>query len=155
VTNSVRVEGLDKLLRKLGKMGPGVFRPAIAEAAAHIKSAIAKYPPVRHGKQLFKTIKQRAWFFYALANGLIEVPYRRGLSPSSEALGRRWTVEFRDEGQTAVVGNNASYAKVVQESEDQSYYHKVTGWPTDKTVAEDEARAVREILVRHIQKALD
>ena len=151
---AVRVEGLDKLLRKLGKMGPSVFRPAIAEAATHIKSKIAQYPRVRHGKQPFKTDKSRRYFFFALRNSLIEVPYRRGLSPGSEALGRRWTVEFRDDGKTAVIGNNASYARLVQSDDEQTNYHRLTGWPTDKSVAETEAHEVREIIARHISRAL-
>lgn len=156
MTNAtVRVEGLDDLLRKLGKMGPGVYKPAIAEGAAHIKSVIATYPPARHGAQPFKTVKQMRYFFYALANGLIEVPYKRGISPNSEALGRRWTIAFRDDGKTAVIGNNASYAQIVQDDKLQSNYHRVTGWKTDKQVAESEARELREIVARHIRKALD
>ncbi len=152
--SEIRVEGLNKLLKKLGKMGLQVYRPAIAESGAHIKSVIAVYPPRRHGKQPFKSARQRAFFFYALKNGLIEVPYRRGLSPKSEALGRKWTVEFRDGGKTAVVGNNVSYGPLVQKHDKQSMYHRVTGWKTDRQVATDEARAVKQILARHIQEAV-
>jgi len=155
VTNAVRVEGLDKLLKKLGKMGPGVYKPAIAEGATHIKSVIATYPPARHESQPFKTLRQIRYFFYALKNGLIEVPYRRGLSPSSEALGRKWTVEFRDDGKTAVVGNNTSYGPLVQKDGVQSNYHRITGWKTDKQVAESEAKPLRDIMARHIRKELE
>jgi hypothetical protein len=88
---------------------------------------------------------------HAFEEGLIDSPYRRGRSAGSEGLGRKWTVEFRDEGKTAVVGNNASYARFVQGQSDQALYHQTTGWTTDKKVAKQEARAVYEILARHIR----
>lgn len=145
----MRVEGIDKLLRKLKRLGPPTYRPAIAEGAAHLKSAIATYPPRRHGPQPPKTMRQRLFLIYAIENGLIDVPYRR-----KGSLGRRWTVEFRDEGLTGVVGNNTPNAKYVQGHEDQSLYHEETGWKTDRQVVEDEAREVREIMARHIRNAI-
>lgn len=150
----VRVEGLDQLLRKLARLGPSVYRPAVAEAATHVKDVIAVYPPQRRGKQPPKTMKQFIFLTHAIPNGLIDYPYRRGISRTSEALGRRWTIEYRNNGLTAIVGNNASYVRWVHDGEDQSFYHKTTGWKTDKQVVREEAREVKEILARHVQNAL-
>lgn len=151
---AVTVEGLDKLLKKLGKMGPDVYKPAVAEAATHVKDVIARYPPRRYGPQPFKTARQRAYVLWALKNGIIEIPYRRGMSPGSQAVGRRWTVEFRDGGLTAAVGNNASYVRYLHDAEQQSAYHQTTGWKTDKQIAIEEAEPVKEILARHVREAL-
>lgn len=148
---SVKIEGLDKLLKKLGKLGPPVYRPAIAEAATHIKNVIARYPPRILGrKQPPKTMRQLLFLIYAIREGIIDFPYRRGQSPGSEAMGRRWTIVFRDEGKTAVVGNNASYVRLLHDHDDQTEFHKGGGWKTDRQVAEQEAREVRIILARHI-----
>lgn len=148
----VRIEGLDRVLKKLGRLGPKVYKPAIAEGAAHIKSVIAEYPPRQLGrKQPPKTMKQRIFLINAIKEGRIEVPYRRGRSPGSEAMGRRWTIQFRDDGKTAVVGNNASYVERVHDSDKQSAFHKDGGWKTDRQVADGEAQEVKEIMIRHIR----
>lgn len=144
--NGVRVEGLDKLLKKLERMGPPIYKPAIAEGAAHVKSKLAEYPPRRYGPQPPWTMKQRIFLITSIREGTLQVPYKR-----TGNLGKRWTVAFRDGGLTAAVGNNAPGAKWVQSAEDQSLYHKETGWKTDKQVAEEEAQAVKEILQRHIR----
>lgn len=150
----IRVEGLDRLLKKIGKLGPGVYKPAIAEGATHLRDVIREYPPRRFGEQPFKTLRQRRYFFYALEAGLIQVPYVRGLSPGSERLGARWTIVFKDQGKTAVVGNNARYAAIVHSQDEQSHYHTLTGWKTDRRVAQDEAGEVRKIVARHYWDAI-
>lgn len=148
---NVIIEGLDRLLKKLSKLGPQVYKPAIAEGAAHLKSVIATYPPQVLGrKQPPKTMRQRIFLIIAIAEGLIDFPYRRGRSPGSEALGRRWTIEFRDNGLTGIVGNNASYAWFVHDHAEQSEFHHESGWKTDREVAEQEADEVRNIMAAHI-----
>lgn len=151
---NVRVEGLDKALRKLRRLGPDAYRPAMAEGGAHLKNVMAQYPPRRYGPQPAKTSKQRAFLFWAIANGIIQVPYVRGSSPGSQTLGKRWTVAERDNGLTAVVGNNAGYARLVHSATEQTEYHRLTGWKTDQQVVEEEAPRVKEILTRHIQQAI-
>lgn len=151
VNVSVRVEGLDALIRKLNSLGPRAIRPAIAEAATHVKGVIATYPPQRTGRrQHLKTARSRRFFFAALRDGRIEVPYRRGLSPGSEAMGRRWTIQFRNQGKTAIVSNDASYVSLVHGHTEQSHFHKEGGWKTDRQIADQEAKPVRRIFARHI-----
>lgn len=150
---TVRIEGLDALIRKLNSIGPQAYRPAIAEAATHVKGVIATYPPQRTGRrQPFKTAQSRRFFFAALRDGRIEVPYRRGTSPGSEAMGRRWTIQFRNQGKTAIVGNNASYVSLVHGHTEQSRFHKEGGWKTDRQIADQESREVKRIFSRHIAR---
>jgi hypothetical protein len=152
---AVEVEGLNALLRKLKRLGAPTYRPAIAEAGALLKGVMATYPPRRHGPQPPKTMRQRVFLINAIRDGTIDFPYRRGQSPGSEGLGRRWTVQLRDDGLTAAVGNNASYAKFVQSAEEQSAYHETTGWTTDKQAAEEQAGAVRDIFQHHIRRTIN
>lgn len=147
----VKVGGLEGLIKKLNSLGPDAIKPAVAKAAAHLKRVISVYPPQKTGrKQPFKTDKQRRFFFAALREGRIEVPYRRGQSPGSEALGRRWTIQFRDNGTSAVVGNNASYAPYVLDDEEQSHFHQEGGWKTYGQVAKQERPIIRDIMAARI-----
>ena len=149
---AITPKGFDKLLAKMPRFRPAL-RGAVRAGALHVKGKIARYPAARHGPQPFKTARQRRFFFYAVRAGLIEVPYRRGQSARSETLGRKWTIKSEDDGLTAVVGNNASYGPVVQDRDEQSFYHKTTGWPTVQDVQEDEGPVVRNLMARAIRNA--
>lgn len=137
-----------------GQSGEGV-KAGIKAAALFIKGKAATYPPVRRRKQPFKTDKQRRAFFAKLKDGEITVPYRRGSSPGSERLAQRWTIEARDGGLSAVVGNNASYAPLVQSAKAQSFYHK-GNWKTDAEIVKDHgpeaARIVRTTVIAHLNR---
>ena len=143
---SVRVEGLDELFSKLNSLGSAVYRPAIAEAATHVKSVIATYPQQKVGrKQPPVSQKQRIFLIIAIREGQIEVPYRR-----TGGLGQNWNITFRDNGKTAIVGNSTPGGVYVQGHGKQSVFHKGGGWKTNRQVADQESRKVKEILSRHI-----
>ena len=150
----ITLEGLDKLVKKLDNLAQlKTVAAAIKAGALHIKGKIAKYPPRRDVPQPFKSERQRRWFFAALRSGEIEVPYRRGQSPGSEALGRKWTVKTRDNGLTAIVGNNVSYGPFVQ-GEQQASFMAARGWKTTDTVAQEEGDRVNELVAQAVEKAL-
>ena len=151
----IHFRGFEELERKLGRVAAGEWITAgLLAAGIYIKGKIAKYPPSRHAPQPFVSDKQRRGFFAKLAEGLIEVPYRRGQSPGSERLGQSWTAQARDQGRTVVIGNDASYGRLVQDKDVQTGYHRVTGWPTAQDVVEREKREVTEALARELRKAL-
>lgn len=127
------------------------FFVALTSAALYYKSKVAIYPRERHEPQAFKTDKQRRGFFAKLRAGEIEVPYRRGLSPGTEALGRSWRVRGGDGGWTQTVGSPARYASLVQGAR-QSFYHKTTGWQTVEDVYEREQKNIAKIFVEHFRK---
>lgn len=138
----------------IAKMSPEKYRRAISTGlragAVHVKGKIAVYPPSPSGRsQPFKTDRQRRGFFAKLRSGEIEVPYRRGQSPNSEALGRRWTTGMARWNE-AVVGNNASYGEIVQAKDKQSRFHGTTGWKTIEEVANNESDDV----LRRVQGAV-
>ena len=152
---AVRIEGLPQLLAKLQRVGSvRLVRAAIAEVAANVKKAIATSPPVRRGPAIWRNDTERLAFFAALRAGEIEVPYRRGSSPGSEKLGSKWTVEFRDGGMSAIVGNNVTYGPLVQDKDSQHPYHALTGWPTIQGVAEEETAKADKTMKKYFDAAL-
>ncbi len=151
----IHIDGMEQLLAKIKSLEE--LRPVagrIKAAAAHVKGKLMQYPSARHGRQPFKTEKQRRYFFYALNAGIIEVPYRRGQSPGSRNLKQSWAVAFYNEGLTAEIGNNAPYGPVVQGAAQQSQYHRDTGWQTDQDVAEQEMDTVVEYVKEGIDETL-
>lgn len=140
---TIRVEGAEELIARLTRLEQMQrVKDAIYAATMDIKGRIAKYPDRSSRPNLMlrgnsaRAQRMRAGFFARLKSGEIEVPYRRGQSPGSEKLGQRWAVSMENAGWRGVVGNNASYAKLVQDSANQTSYHRHTGWVTTNQVAQ-------------------
>ena len=155
-TSGIKIEGLDKAIRKCEKIGKlDVIKAGMKEAADHVKGKLGKsnYPPRKYLPQPFKTDKSRRFFFAALKDGRIQVPYRRGQKPMSEDLGLSWTIKARKGGLQQVVGNNVSYGPLVQ-GDEQSGYMKAIGWKNTDQIAKAESAAVNKILSETINKAL-
>jgi hypothetical protein len=135
--SSITVHGMEAFLARLDRFKPAV-RTALRAAAVHVKGKISVYPPKMAGRPMhFVSLKQRIAVMAMIRSGEIEVPYRRGQSPNSESLGRRWTIADQDDGLTQIVGNNASYGPWVQ-GEQQAAYHKEGGWKTTEQVSDEE-----------------
>ena len=134
----VSIEGLDKVMKKLDKLADdGAFKRPMNQAVQHLIRRVAKYPPQKHGRsQPFVSLRQRRYFFWALASGKIQVPYRR-----TNTLGRKWTPKVSTNGRRGEVGNNTGYGPFVQGSR-QSRFHAGGGWKTVENIAESEAGAV-------------
>ena len=156
MTSNIQIEGLDKAIRKCNAIGSlDIVKAGLKAAGVHVKGKLAQYPPRKYLPQPFKTDKQRRFFFAALRDGRIEVPYRRGQSPGSEDLGQKWTVKDRKGGLQVVVGNNVSYGPYVQDPASQSGYMKAVGWKDTDQVAQEETAKVNEILAKEIDRALE
>lgn len=93
---------------------------ALYDAALMLRGEQAKYAGYFPHSQPFKSEASRRWFFWALKNGLIQVPYVR-----TQHLGASW--EVGGGGLRRTVGTPASYAPLVK-SERMTRYHRVTGW---------------------------
>ena len=147
-------------LRDVDHLGPKLkrlinlqaYRHGMQAAAEHVKGQVATYPRVRRGPQPFKTDKQRRGFFAKLKAGVIDVPYRRGISPSSQRLDTKWFVSMLSDLRASIV-NSATYASLVHDRTKQSRYHEETGWKTAQGVAEDPA--VLSAVERILQKTID
>lgn len=157
MSDSIELVGEEQVIADLVRLGRADFVTTVLTAGAvYLQRKVATYPPRKrptrarvYGKT-FKSVRQRKFFFAALADGRIDVPYRRGMSPGSQTLGKRWSVAPR--GPLAVVlGNNATYARLVQSLQDQSLYMRAVGWvPVETTVAREEAN-----VLKYMERELD
>ena len=133
---------------KIGGRITSGARAGLKAAGLYVKGVASIYPPVRRRKvdTSLWTVRQRGYFFAALKEGKIEVPYRRGSSPGSQRLGARWAVDERRIAQGRVtVGNNSSYAALVYSKSGQSGYHK-GNWKTIDAIAKKAGPEARRIV---------
>jgi hypothetical protein len=157
---TIHINGVDELIRKLDSIAKlREIGQVMRAAALHVKGKIDKYPPERHGSAIPSTDKwsdkQRRGFFAKLRSGEIEVPYRRGSSPGSKKLKTKWTTTLENGGLRAVVGNDTSYAPLVQGPGTQTAYHAMTGWQTTEQVMDAERETVQEMVREGIQKIIN
>jgi hypothetical protein len=146
---SVKIDtgDLEKVARKLNVLP--AFKDGIKAGAIYVKGVIAEYPPMSSGNMPGAYPKK--WYVrgkgphWALKGGGIH--FRR----TSEVLGKRWTHKIFNDGLSAVVGNNASYAPYVQSREHQPPWHKAHGWNTAENVVETE----NDEVIKRIQMFID
>lgn len=151
---SIKIEGYEQITAKIKTIADlKRIQAPLRTAALHLIGKLQEYPPQRHGRQPFKTQKQRRYFFWALKNNKIEVPYKRGSSPGSRNLKQRWRVVNESPLSVAAV-NETTYGPYVQAKALQSVYHRQSGWPTDESVAQSETQTVQRFLAAHIQSEL-
>jgi hypothetical protein len=119
----------------------------------HLRSKLAPYPPVSRRPQAGQwSDAERRAFWAKLKAGEIEVPYRRGLSPGSESLGKRWQIKGSGNRQSLI--NNASYASLTQ-GRKQIPYHKGTGWNTTEDTINSERGAIGTIMTKETARELE
>ena len=147
---SKNIIGVRELLGKLDSLQKmKAAKAGIKAAALYLKGIVAKYPKSQrltresvYGRP-FQTDRQRRFFFAALRDGRIEVPYQRGESPGSQRFKESWTIATENQGLTAIIGNNTTYGKYLKDAELQSKYAKAVGWTT---VSDDVAQATERVL---------
>jgi len=147
---SVVTRGLESIANLANTLrGNGWMVEAANEAARTLERNLSKYPPARRRKQPFKTAKQRRFFFAALADGRIRVPYQR-----TGRLGRSWRagVTMTGGGLTLTVGNTTAYAPYVQGSQ-QSGYHR-GNWKTVSELSQNEERIVVSIFDKQVDQVI-
>jgi phage gpG-like protein len=150
---------LTQLVLSQSDRGRTTLRGATMAGALTALSYIKPYPeknrPSRSSVygQTWKSVKQRRYFFFALRKGIIQVPYRRGLSPGSQRLGRSWTAKQVDDTSVAI-GTNVSYARMVKDEGQQTRYMKAVGWTTIQQDIERGKREVFDTMNTVIRRAL-
>jgi len=151
----IEIEGLDKLIKKLDKIGKlDYVKAGIKAGAVYVKGKIAKYPPPtainKPGNPSGRWyVRGFGWRF---ASGRV--------SPVSEDLGGGWTIKTEDRGFTAIVGNDTSYGIFVQGPKDgpkgqrQAGHMARIGWKSVDTVAEEEKKRVQEYVFDAVRRAI-
>lgn len=151
----ITITGAEDVIRRLGDIQSGrVLRPAMQGSLEVLRGDLARYPrPPAHtwGKWQFVSDKQRRWFFWALRNGQITVPYRR-----TGSLGRLWTTKITGVGMHMYghVGNalGQSYGRYVQDKPRQALIHQGR-WSTVQDVAKKRIGAIKRLFEQAIAGA--
>lgn len=105
------------------------------------------YPAQRRAPQPFKTDRQRRWFFAALADGTISVPYER-----TGVLASSWLA--RQEGWSHwVLENSAPYAHWVVGRGQQAAYHEGHWWTADDVIEEEVGSLTEELTEELVELA--
>lgn len=148
----VEILGLDQLTAAIGLLAAGlVLRETMEVATELVRTELAVYPPPPAGyRMVWRSDKQRRFFFAALRAGRIEVPYRR-----TGTLGRRWTTRVRAVGNDlhGEVGNVTVYGPWVQADTAQAAVHRGR-WRTDEMVARQTEPRVQALFEARIQAAM-
>lgn len=150
---TISVEGGAELIAKLNTLEKMQrVRSAIVKEAYYLAGKLRVYPQkVQMANPLIKSNdKVRRGFFYHLKHGNITVPYARG-SGKSERLGARWSVASESQGWRAVVGNNASYASLVQ-GEKQTGQHAASGWLTVEKAEQEYSAGIIARITRALEE---
>ena len=156
MTASVQLQGLDEIMKKVKNLEDlKAVKVGLKAGADHLKNQARIYPPRRLGAHVeFVSDRQRKFFFWALKNGKIEVPYARGSSPGSEDLANRWSAKESNQGLTWTIGNNASYARLAQDEDKQTQMHKRTGWHTIQRIVDHEGPKVVRLIAEEVGRML-
>ena len=113
---TIQIKGIDELIRKLGRAeGMKHLRAPMQRAVYRLQARMAQYPAQRPNST-----------------------YRR-----TGTLGRKWTskIEQSSTSITGRVGNNTSYAPLVQSYRFQARIHRGL-WQTDRYVVDTEYRTI-------------
>jgi len=141
VEYSVRVEGLKELQKMLSKAPHIVqkhLRRAMDRSVKDIQRKLQEYPTGKPGPMVFTSDKQRRYFFWALRQGKIQVPYRR-----TGTLGRKWKTRVTGADRIqGIVENPTPYAPMVQ-GDEQAAIHRGRWEPASKIVEKREKQVRR------------
>lgn len=147
---TVKAQGIEIVPKRLEDFDEDIPRVGAGRIYGRMFAAMnraKKYPAISKGRrQPFRTEKSRRFFFWALKQGLITVPYQRTgtyarawkltRNPSRMAKSDGYTLSARavqrGKDYTALVGGSAT-------GEGQATFHKDGGWPLVQAIVEEEA----------------
>lgn len=144
---TITVTGIDDVVKRLGSnWAEKAMRLPMEHSLMSIVDYMEEYPgpPQRPYPNMLRTAKQRRYFFWALKQGIIKVPYeRRG------KLGQSWTwrISSLGNGLHGVAGTDKSYAKYVQSSAHQALIHR-GNWRTEM----DAIRELRSDIIARFRR---
>lgn len=148
----VEILGLARLMAQVDELAAmRVLRDTMETAVERVRTQIAVYPPPPSGhRMVWRSERQRRWFFAALRSGQISVPYRR-----TGTLGRRWTtkVSVTASDIRGEVGNATVYGPFVQSQESQAAIHQGR-WRTAERVADEMTPQIQDLFEARIRAAM-
>lgn len=151
----IDIQGLEPLRAKLTDLIDDLIAFRVTtDVAVYLLNVMRQYAPYRHISraeaygQPFQSDRQRRWFFWAIAEGLIESPYQR-----TQTLAQGWKIIGT--GTNLLLANEVEYAPFVQgDSAQQANMMTLEGWSPLNQVLEDRSDRIQEIVVGRIQRML-
>jgi hypothetical protein len=138
----LEVKGLEELQAKLAKLPDQARNDIVDDVNKDVLNYMKAYEPYKHVslKQAyggFVSDKQRRFFFAALEDGRITVPYKR-----TQALSNAWTVIGK--GYQSIIANQQPYAGYVMGDNEQANMMRLEGWkPISKRLKEHMAAIIK------------
>lgn len=148
------VQGLAELQAKLAKLPKEAQGAMIDEVNAYMLNVMRAYAPYKsvtrrqaYDDETFFSDKQRRFFFAALNDGRIQIPYRR-----TQTLSRGWKV--LDKGTKSLIYNEVSYAKYVQDAEQQARMMGMIGWKGYQALLKERMAKILQVADAGVKKAI-
>jgi hypothetical protein len=146
--------GVKELNAKLSKLPEEVADTALTDVQDYMLNVLKSDQPTpnyvtrkaAYG-QTFQSDKQRRWFFAALGDGRISVPYHR-----TQALSRGWH-KVRS-GLFGYIVNNMPGISFVMGERNQSRHEEMVGWKKVSQQIEDRKDKINKIIDAAAKKAL-
>jgi hypothetical protein len=149
---AIEVQGLKELIAALEKLPPEAQDAAIDEASKYMLNVLRAYPPQKYvsrqsayGKTFFSD-KQRRFFFAALKDGRIGVPYSR-----TQSLSKGWKI--LDKGKDAMLVNESPHADLVM-GDNQSRHAAKIGWKKHTQQLQERKARIIEVANAAVKKVL-
>ena len=141
---AIDISGLSRLDAVLRGLPLVVRKAVIGTVSEYLLAELRKYPPSRYvtrkaayGKTFFSD-RQRRWFFAALHDGEISVPYNRtgGLAAGWHMIGS---------GENVMLANETAAAPWTMGDGTRSRHEQMVGWrTTDEIVRTKDAEIMRQ-----------
>lgn len=149
----VNQNSINRVFQRLDRMAAlDALRRPMEESLLVLQDDLTDYPgpPQRPYPKMLRTAKQRRYFFWALKQGIISVPYVR-----TGKLGQSWTWKITETGSglRGVIGTNMKCVKWVQVESSQAMIHR-GNWLTDTRVVERRRAEIGRRFAAAIRKAL-
>jgi hypothetical protein len=154
ITLKPSISRLLKSITNLQQLKP--VKGAVRASALHIEGEMKKYPPKTAANQSGPYPKR--WYERGYGPRWAKAGGGVGGRPTSETLGRKWTIAITNQGLSAQVGNNVKYGPYVQGSEGdkkQTITHRDNGWLTDQDVIDNEGQYVNDLIAEAVEDALE
>lgn len=156
---SVKIDGLDKVSKKLGNLArfsQWAAKP-MEKATGIIWDEMGKAPTKRPGAfSALATQAQKRAYWAKVRSGEINHSPTGGYKRSG-TLTRKWKTEISNipNGVRGEIGNNESYAKYVQGDDNQQLFHFASGWVTDEQAINKHRDEINRIFQQAVNDVLN
>jgi len=149
----IDVKGIPELQRALAK-APGFVQDAVTEDVAdYMLNVLREYPPQKrvtrrqaYGRT-FQSMRQQRWFFWALKNGVIRVPYQR-----TQAVRRGW--KKVGSGRELIIANEEEGAFWTMDDYGQARLNKLVGWKKVGDIIRERASQIQRKAEAGVKRGL-